>query len=274
MTAQQSNPLDRNPNQLPMTRVATYERCIDATIDRVWENVLDWEHLPWLHDSSFDYVSLDTAGEWGWRTWSNPEQTEHVELCVNRDESEYVARSYRQGEQVSEIWTCLAPNGDKTDITVSFDLPNIPAKKKDKLGDIFLGLYTRLWDEDEAMMQQRQKRLNLRYERSNDRAGKNQLTLDKPLNTPLTVTVGRSEWTIRELDDQLIVHSAICPHLLGPLDQSAKTDGRSVQCPWHGYRFDMVSGECLTDSAAPCKLKTPPKLEETANQITLTLLTQ
>jgi hypothetical protein len=28
--------------------VATYERTVRASLDRVRENVLDWEHLPWL----------------------------------------------------------------------------------------------------------------------------------------------------------------------------------------------------------------------------------
>jgi nitrite reductase/ring-hydroxylating ferredoxin subunit len=195
---------------------------------------------------------------------------------VNREKSEYVARSYRQGEQVSEIWTRLIPDQDKTDIVVSFDLPDVPAEKKARLGEIFLGLYTRLWDEDEAMMRSRQTRLTQRYERTDDGSSRSneadQLSLEKPLNTPLTVSLGRGEWTVRQLDNELIVHSAVCPHLLGPLDESAKADGRSVQCPWHGYRFDMVSGECLTSSAASCKLKKPPRLVESSTHITLTLI--
>ena len=267
MTANQSNALSRNPNQLDLTQVAAYERNIKASIDRVWENVLDWEHLPWLHDTSFDYVSLDNAGDWGWRTWSNPDKTGHVELCVNRDMSEYVARSYKQGRQISEIWTRLTPNRDTTDILVTFDIPDIAPEQKDKLGDIFLGLYTQLWDEDEIMMQQREARLSQRF----SEPGPDRIGLTKPVVTPLTVKVGRGEWTLRELDGDLIVHSAICPHLLGPLDQSVDCQDGKVRCPWHGYEFDIQTGECLTSSAAPCKLKQPPIIKETSTHIILTL---
>ena len=33
--------------------VAVYRRRIGASLERVWENVRDWEHLPWLHRQSF-----------------------------------------------------------------------------------------------------------------------------------------------------------------------------------------------------------------------------
>lgn len=267
MSAKQANALDRNPNQLNLVEVNQYQRRIKANIHRVWENVLDWEHLPSLHDSSFDYVSLDQGGEWGWRTWSNPEQSASVELTVNREASEYVARSYQGNDQVSEIWTKLTPVGDETDIEVSFELPDIEEAQVSKLGQLFLNLYTQLWDEDEKMMVERERQLQRKYA---DAAPKT-LTLDKPLKLPLTVEMGRGSWTIRELDAELIVHSAICPHLLGPLDRDAKIEGKLVTCPWHGYVFDLNTGQCLTTDAQCGTLKTPPLLRETDTQIFLTL---
>jgi hypothetical protein len=50
-----------------LTTVATYRRTIGASAERVWENVLDWEHLPWLHSGSFSDIVCNGAGEWGWR---------------------------------------------------------------------------------------------------------------------------------------------------------------------------------------------------------------
>ena len=38
--------------------VATYRRTIHASLERIWENVLDWEHLPWLHRSAFAAAEL------------------------------------------------------------------------------------------------------------------------------------------------------------------------------------------------------------------------
>tara|TARA_R110002072_G_scaffold20841_4_gene75183 strand:+ start:2252 stop:3052 length:801 start_codon:yes stop_codon:yes gene_type:complete len=265
MTAQQTDALNRNPNKLDMVRVATYERCINASIERVWENVLDWQHLPWLHDSSFDFVALDTAGDWGWRTWSNPEKTGYVELCVNREKSEYVARSYQNGEQISEIWTRLVPSQNKTEIEVAFELPNVTPEKVAKLGTIFVTLYSRLWDEDEEMMMLRETRLQQKF---NDPAP-TVLTLQKPLQLPLTVSLGRGDWILGQDNDGLFVHSAICPHLLGPLERTKNAD--RLSCPWHGYEFDVHSGDCLTTDAAPCRLKPPPKIDETESSITLSL---
>ena len=40
--------LDRNPD---LVVAATYHREVIASLEHVWENVFDWEHLPWLHSS-------------------------------------------------------------------------------------------------------------------------------------------------------------------------------------------------------------------------------
>jgi len=42
---------------------AVYTREVRVGIDRIWENVLDWEHLPALHEIYFDAAVL----RWGWR---------------------------------------------------------------------------------------------------------------------------------------------------------------------------------------------------------------
>lgn len=34
----------------------------------------------------------------------------------------------------------------------------------------------------------------------------------------------------------------ICTHMGGPLAQG-KLDGQTVECPWHGSRFDLTTGE-------------------------------
>ena len=267
MSAKQTNALAHNPNGLNLVQVNHLERRIKANIHRVWENVLDWEHLPSLHETSFDYVALDEGGDWGWRTWSNPEKTASVELTVNREASEYVARSYNGEHQISEIWTKLMPVGDETDIRVTFELPDIADDQVEKLGGLMLGLYTQLWDEDEEMMVEREKQLQRKYA---DPAP-TEVSIAKPLSLPTTVALGRGDWTVRDVDGEFVIHSAICPHLLGPLDHNAKTDGVVVTCPWHGYQFDIKTGECLTPSAQCSALKTPPTIQETDSHITIKL---
>ena len=46
---------------------ATYTREVRAGVDRIWENVLDWEHLPALHEIYFNHVALIEIGSSGWR---------------------------------------------------------------------------------------------------------------------------------------------------------------------------------------------------------------
>ena len=43
--------------------------------------------------------------------------------------------------------------------------------------------------------------------------------------------------------DTLHVWRAVCPHMGGPLGEATLcADGASLQCPWHGYVFDLESG--------------------------------
>jgi phenylpropionate dioxygenase-like ring-hydroxylating dioxygenase large terminal subunit len=54
-------PADLSPG---LTLAATYTREVRAGIDRIWENVLDWEHLPALHEIYFSRVALVDSGSW------------------------------------------------------------------------------------------------------------------------------------------------------------------------------------------------------------------
>ncbi len=40
---------------------------------------------------------------------------------------------------------------------------------------------------------------------------------------------------------------AVCPHEEGPLYEG-EVEGESIVCPWHGYDFDVRSGQCSVDS--------------------------
>ena len=58
---------------LPGSRVehaGTYKRTLPVSLERMYENALDWEHLPHLHASSFSSLQCLDAGAWGWRASS------------------------------------------------------------------------------------------------------------------------------------------------------------------------------------------------------------
>ena len=47
------------------------------------------------------------------------------------------------------------------------------------------------------------------------------------------------------VDGRFYALDGVCPHAGGPLGEGALR-GTVVTCPWHGWQFDVVSGEnCL-----------------------------
>ena len=83
------------------------------------------------------------------------------------------------------------------------------------LAGVPAALYERLWDQDEAMMVRRQALLEGRIE------------------------PGAREVSVDGIRSRI---ATVCPHLGGPLDD-APIEAGCITCPWHGYRFDVRTGE-------------------------------
>lgn len=235
----------------PLTRVATYERTVGASSDRVWENVHDWEHLPWLHSGSFSSIECTESGPWGWRARVGLQPAAAgreilLELVLEPSGDRYVSRVLEGDGARSEIWTSVEPRDEShTAIRVEFWLPDVDPEHASALGQAYTSLYTRLWDEDEGMMVRRALELDARP-RTRPGAGEGRLDLG-PLEAlrarlPLCVGLRGRRYVVREVDGELVAHASRCPHLLGPLELGEVEDG-VVTCPWHGYRFDVRSGE-------------------------------
>jgi nitrite reductase/ring-hydroxylating ferredoxin subunit len=239
--------------------IATYRRTIRASRARVWENVLDWEHLPWLHASSFLGVELVAADRDGWRAWVTVPPAERprrslVDVRLARDQLHYWTRTVDGFGTGSAIRTVLAPRAEHaTDIAVEFFVPGLAADAEPAVARGYRELYARLWDEDEAMMVRRQDVI--------DAASTAGLVAARPVGSlvapcaplplgplatlrprlPLVVGAGRDAVRVIEADGALVAHAVVCPHLGGPLDAAPVCDG-VVTCPWHGYRFDVRTG--------------------------------
>lgn len=247
-----------------LTRVATYRRKVRASLRRVWENVYDWEHLPWLHGESFCGIELEDSGAWGWRARIRLQPVERrneirLELVTERAVRRYVSRTLEGTGKGGEIWTHLDPVGEhETHIAVEFWLPGVRPESAERLGAGFVRLYTRLWDEDESMMMEREARLRERAPR--DAADPVSLGPLAQLRSrlPLVVDFGGHPFRIVELDGELIAHSTICPHLLGPLGCVPFESGR-IRCPWHGYEYDARTGRSAQGRAHT--LERAPRIE-------------
>lgn len=143
--------------------VATYRRTIHASLERIWENVRDWEHLPWLHRSSFSSITLleQTPTLWRARISMPPKDAPReavIELQLDVPNQRYWSRTVEGQGAGGEIFTCLTlVDGQTTDIVVEFRAPIANVEQRDALGKAYLRLYQRLWDEDEQMMRRRQE---------------------------------------------------------------------------------------------------------------------
>ncbi len=230
-----------------LTEVAVYRRRIGAGLERVWENVLDWEHLPWLHSSSFASIEALEADRDGWRARvgigaGDATLTIEIDLRAERERGRYLTATVGGFGTGTEIWTELAvASENETDIEVRFRVPDVAMSEVERVGASYLELYDRLWDEDEVMMQHRAAMLGLlasdRRSPASIDLGPREAVLAK---VPFVVDLGGLPYRVVAVDGELLAHPTICPHALGPLDAGAVIDGR-VRCPWHGYEFDLRS---------------------------------
>ena len=246
---------DRRAALIPdpdLVRAAIYERAIQASLERVWENVHDWEHLPWLHSEAFSAIDLQEAGDWGWRATvaMGREARAEIELVTDHAAGHYVARTRAGAGAPSEIWTRLDPLAPhRTAIHVEFRVQPMPEDALRQLGQGYVSLYTLLWNQDEEMMRIREAALAERADRSGGQGGEDgpetislgSLALLRP-KLPWVFGYGGHRFRLVEEGGELIAHAMECPHMLGPLADCSVEDG-ILECPWHGYRFDIRSGE-------------------------------
>ncbi len=254
----------------------TYQREVAASLARVWENVLDWEHLPALHEGQFHSISLVDSGPWGWRArvlnQPGAGAAQIIEVRIDRDAGCYVSATLEGPGAGSEVRTQLEALGpDRTRVSVEFHVPVSDPARLALIGDRYRAIYARLWDEDEAMMVHRERALAQRRERR-DAKGETQVLGPPEVvrgAVPLLVEFGGERFRVIDLDGELVVHAATCPHWLGPLDQAPVRDG-CVRCPWHDYAFDVRTGQSA--DGRNLSLATPPSLVLQDGVLTLVLV--
>ncbi|MDQ3299867.1 MAG: Rieske (2Fe-2S) protein [Myxococcota bacterium] len=255
---------------------ASYRRTLDVSIDRIWENALDWEHLPHLHASTFATIDLieRRADPELWRARVEVRglyrQQLVLELRTDRPRLSYVTRTLAGFGRGTEVRTTLQPRGERsTDIVVEFHLA-VPRLVAPLAGVAYRRLYDRLWSEDLVMMRHRQRVLDAAAARRTERAAARATEPASPAphviglahelraRTPLLVTTPQGVFRVVSIGSDLHAHTVQCPHLGGPLDAAAVVDG-VITCPWHGYQFDVVTGRPV--GAHRCRLSRAPAVE-------------
>lgn len=251
--------------------VATYTRELPISLDRMYENAIDGEHLPHLHRSSFSELTILDSGKWGWRAKGHlaPKSFMNkmeLELKLDRDKHRWITRTLSGLGKGSEIWTHAIPLEDhKIKVIVDFYVPKLPKFLKSMYESEYIKTYAKLYDEDLWMMATRQHELD---RLKNRKAPENKEILntstihlgseaDVSQALPMEFTLQGHPYRLIKLENEWIAHSSTCPHMLGPLQNSDIKNGQ-VECPWHGYMFDVKTRECTTGQK--CKLAPAPKV--------------
>ncbi|MFN4112532.1 MAG: Rieske (2Fe-2S) protein [Sphingomonadaceae bacterium] len=231
--------------------LGSYARVLPVSLTRMIENAYDWEHLPFVHPLSFAAIALLDEGEWGWRAKvalpSEADQTQLIELLVDREANAWVTTVIDgpgSGLRIHTVARALSDSQIVIDVRFLLpERPDEPAHEAMILG-ILQTQYTRLYDEDEALMVARQEALDQRKQRvamapsSHDFGA--EATLDRDRPHLFTVSTGR--FVLRHYRGRWVAHAAVCPHMLGPLSEADIGPDDLITCPWHGYRFALADG--------------------------------
>src|SRR6202050_4935767 len=152
--------------------IGTYRRELPVSVERLYENAIDWEHLPYIHRSSFARIECVEAGDWGFRARVWPQAYDErrsfvIELRLYRECRRWISSTLEGAGQGNEVWTHAFPVGEReTHINVDFFAPGITPERAPGLFERYRNLYTRLYDEDVAMMLDRQAQLDANKHRA------------------------------------------------------------------------------------------------------------
>jgi nitrite reductase/ring-hydroxylating ferredoxin subunit/ferredoxin-thioredoxin reductase catalytic subunit len=64
---------------------------------------------------------------------------------------------------------------------------------------------------------------------------------DLPAGSAKHVKVGKRDMVLVRAEDEVFALSNVCRHAFGPLSDGF-TDGYTLTCPWHGWRYDARTG--------------------------------
>lgn len=208
-----------------LVHVGSYVRELEASIERLYENALDWEHLPHLHDGSFSSIEVIEHGPGGWLAEATLANGTPVLLDLRLTDEGWITRTELDGRTASEILTTAQATGDEScRVSVAFHVAGVPEERRASTGAYYERLYARLYDEDERMMIARAEAV---------RRGPEALRESRRV----TLADGSSGSV-----------PLYCPHQGLPLTAEPDADG-IVTCPWHGYRYDVRTGRCAPPHA-------------------------
>lgn len=237
--------------------LGNYQRNLPISMARMMENAYDWEHLPFVHASSFADIDLIAEGRWGWRAKAEvpPRASGNynvIELLVDVERNYWATTTLTGAGAGVQIHTQATRLGDQEiEIDVCFYLPEPPEKEEDGavILDFMTTLYAKLYDEDIVLMSGREDALQGKKRRGAMDRGRAEDEIyvgevaDLEARDYTLIETPRARICVRKSKGEWIAYSADCPHMLGPLEEERISEDGRVTCPWHGYEFDVMTGK-------------------------------
>jgi nitrite reductase/ring-hydroxylating ferredoxin subunit len=82
-----------------------------------------------------------------------------------------------------------------------------------------------------------------------------------PEGTPMLVEAEGTPVVLVRVGDRVYACNDICTHQGGPLSEG-KLSGTRLACPWHGWMFDVKTGECVMPSRGGAVPSYPTRVDE------------
>ena len=208
-----------------MIEVGQLTRDLGASAARAIEDELDWEHLPYVHSSTFSAVGhVHSADRTGWEADVVLADGTSLRMRVTLDEDRmgYTNATYSDDVENGRAVARLEATGkDSCRMSLRFFVPETPRMDAAASGAFYVGLFNRLIDEDEPKMIYRAAAL---------KAG---------------AAAHKARRSVKLPDGSQHEVPLVCPHQGLPLNAGPDAAG-IIQCPWHGYRFDARTGACVS----------------------------
>ncbi len=235
-------------------QVARFRRQIPVSLVRIFENVYDWEHLPHLHSSTFAELRLIEVGRQYFKAQSIIQPkilglSQKFSLYGSRKRKLWQVNILHGVQKGMIVHTKVKPLQERLiEVNVRFYVPLrkphlIPLAWLTKL------TYKRLYEEDVAMMVERQEQLDrMKKPQVNELSSLLDLGETRVIREtlPFKFSHGKHSFWLLQHQGGWRAFASTCPHMLAELDTS-HIDGDHVECPWHGYRFRIDDGSCQND---------------------------